>query len=62
MTVSEVADLLRYHENWVYRRAAAGLLPSYKIDGGRRFRRDEIEAWLATHYAGPCQVGPARTA
>ncbi len=47
MTVRELALFLRRHENWVYSRSVAGALPSYKIDGARRFRRDEIERWLA---------------
>ena len=47
MTAREVADFLGLHENWVYDRAVAGDLPSYKIGGTRRFRQAEIEDWLA---------------
>lgn len=46
MTARQVAELLGVHENWVYDRAASGVLPSYKLGGARRFRREEIEAWL----------------
>lgn len=47
MTAREVADFLGLHENWVYDQAASGRLPSYKIGGTRRFRREELEEWLA---------------
>jgi excisionase family DNA binding protein len=47
MTARQVAEFLGLHENWVYDRAVSGDLPSYKLGGTRRFRRDELEAWLA---------------
>jgi excisionase family DNA binding protein len=49
MTARQVAELLGVHENWVYDQAAAGLLPSYKIGGTRRFLGDELRAWIANH-------------
>ncbi|RDI74888.1 excise: excisionase-type transcriptional regulator [Gaiella occulta] len=49
LTVRQVAELLRVHENWVYDQAAAGKLPSYKIGGTRRFRPDEVDGWIAQH-------------
>ena len=36
----------------MYDQAAAGDLPSYKFGGTRRFRRDDIDAWLAAHREG----------
>ena len=52
MNARQVARLLGLHENWVYDQAAAGNLPSYKFGGTRRFRRDDIDAWLAAHREG----------
>ena len=52
MNARQVAQLLGLHENWVYDQAAAGNLPSYKFGGTRRFRRDDIDAWLAAHREG----------
>jgi excisionase family DNA binding protein len=49
MTARQVAELLGVHENWVYDQAAAGVLPSYKIGGTRRFIREEVLAWIAEH-------------
>ena len=42
----DVARMLRHHPNWVYARASAGDLPSYRLGGTRRFARDEVIAWL----------------
>lgn len=53
MTAHQVAELLGVHENWVYDRAASGGLPSYKLGGARRFRREEIEAWLTAQRGAP---------
>lgn len=53
MTARDVADFLGVHENWVYDHAAAGDLPSYKIGGFRRFRKGELEAWLAGQRQTP---------
>lgn len=53
MTAREIADFLGVHENWVYDHAAAGHLPSYKIGGFRRFRKEELEAWLAAQRQEP---------
>jgi excisionase family DNA binding protein len=46
LTARQVAEYLGLRENWVYDRAIAGDLPSYKLGGSRRFRSSEIEAWL----------------
>jgi excisionase family DNA binding protein len=47
MTVKEVAKYLRMHEASVYRMCKKGLLPAYKIGKSWRFRKEEIEKWLA---------------
>jgi excisionase family DNA binding protein len=64
MTARQVAELLGVHENWVYDRAASGGLPSYKLGGARRFRQEEIEAWLRAQrqadQAPSRPAGPSR--
>jgi excisionase family DNA binding protein len=49
MSARQVAELLAVHENWVYDQAVGGDLPSYKLGGTRRFRRDEIDSWIEEH-------------
>ncbi|MGH3040702.1 MAG: helix-turn-helix domain-containing protein [Gaiellaceae bacterium] len=64
MTARQVAELLGVHENWVYDQAAAGVLPSYKIGGTRRFDRGEVRHWIAEHRQlgreQPAQRAPHR--
>ena len=42
----QVAEMLNVPVSWIYSAAERGDLPSLKIGKYRRFRRDEIEAWL----------------
>jgi excisionase family DNA binding protein len=56
MSARQVAELLGVHENWVYDQAVGGDLPSYKLGGTRRFRRDEIDGWIEEHRE-PGRVG-----
>ena len=48
--VDDLANVLGVSTDWVYEKAAAGDLPSYKFGGHRRFRVSEIESW-ASHCA-----------
>ncbi len=49
LTVREVGQLLHIHNNTVRRWADQGILKSYRITnrGDRRFRREDIERFLA---------------
>ena len=63
MTARQVAELLGVHENWVYDQAAAGVLPSYKIGGTRRFDPDEVRRFIAEHRQPSARAAePTRTA
>ena len=42
----QVAEILNVPLSWVYTAAECGELPSLKVGKYRRFRRDEIGAWL----------------
>jgi excisionase family DNA binding protein len=46
LTAKQVAERLGVSESWVLDRAARGDLPSYKLGHLRRFREDEVKAWL----------------
>lgn len=46
MTVDEVAKYLRMHEMTIYRMAAEGRLPAYKVGNRWRFKKDRIDEWL----------------
>lgn len=48
-TAEDVAAFLGIHVQTVYTKARAGVLPSLKVGGARRFRRSDIEAWLEKH-------------
>jgi excisionase family DNA binding protein len=58
MTADEVAEVLGMSRDWVYDRALAGDLPSYKLPGGkRRFLYSELlEAVRRFRYGPPDNV------
>jgi excisionase family DNA binding protein len=52
LTVDELAGILRCQPEKVYRLAARGELPSYKVEGRRLFDQAEIVRWLETQRHG----------
>ena len=46
LTVDELAAVLRCQPEKVYRLAARGELPSYKVEGRRLFNEAEVVHWL----------------
>ena len=46
LTADELAAILRCQPEKVYRLAAHGELPSYKVQGRRLFDQDELARWL----------------
>jgi excisionase family DNA binding protein len=59
LTVDEIAAILRCQPEKVYRLAARGELPSYKIEGRRLFEKVEFLYWLETHHVGaPSEAFP----
>jgi len=48
LTVHEVAEWLKVNPETVKRLARRGALPSYVIGRRRRFRRDDVETYLAS--------------
>ncbi len=50
--VDDLATVLSVSTDWVYEKAAAGDLPSYKFGGHRRFRVSEVEDWAGQRASG----------
>jgi excisionase family DNA binding protein len=48
ITVKEVADYLKLKEQTVYLLARQNKIPSLKVGGSLRFKRSQIDAWLAS--------------
>ena len=47
MTVQEVAEYLRVNQRTVYRLAVGRKLPSFKVGTTWRFKRADIDGWIA---------------
>lgn len=47
LTIDEVAAFLRAGKRTVYRLAASGKLPAFKLGGTWRFRRSDLDKWIA---------------
>ena len=52
LTADELAEVLRCQPEKVYRLAARGELPSYKVEGRRLFDKTEIVRWLNARHDG----------
>jgi excisionase family DNA binding protein len=48
LTIDEVATYLKAGKRTVYRLAASGKLPAFKLGGTWRFRRDDLDQWIAS--------------
>lgn len=48
LTIDEVAAYLKASKRTVYRLAAGGQIPAFKLGGTWRFRRGELDQWIAT--------------
>lgn len=47
LTLDEVAAYLKAGKRTVYRLAAEGKIPAFKLGGTWRFRRAELDRWIA---------------
>lgn len=48
LTIDEVATYLKAGKRTVYRLAANGQIPAFKLGGTWRFRRGELDQWIAS--------------
>ena len=53
LTVGEVAQLLKVAEKTVYTMAQGAELPGFKVRGQWRFRRRDIDEWIAEQVRRP---------
>lgn len=47
LTLDEVAAYLKAGKRTIYRLAAEGKLPAFKLGGTWRFRRSDLDEWIA---------------
>jgi excisionase family DNA binding protein len=58
LTVVDVAQLLKVADKTVYTMAQNAELPCFKVRGQWRFRREDIDAWIAAQVAGKQPARP----
>ena len=51
MTIRELAIYLKMAEKTLYRLAAEGSVPGFKVGGAWRFRKSEIDRWIKKQEA-----------
>ena len=57
LTIDEVASYLKAGKRTVYRLAASGQLPAFKLGGTWRFRRGELDRWIASRIGEAADEG-----
>lgn len=58
LTLDEVAAYLKAGKRTVYRLAADGKLPGFKLGGTWRFRRSDLEKWIAANLNNKTSEAP----
>jgi len=56
LTLEEVVAYLKAGRRTVYRFAASGQIPAFKLGGSWRFRRTELDQWIASRIGSQGQV------
>lgn len=57
LTLEEVAAFLKAGKRTVYRLAQEGKIPAFKLGGSWRFRRAELDRWIAASIENPQRQG-----
>ena len=52
LTAAEVAELLSMSKRWVEEHARAGEIPHLELGRFVRFRREDVDAWIAEQVRG----------
>ena len=60
LTIEDVARYLKAGKRTVYRLAAGGNIPAFKLGGTWRFRRGDLDRWIANRIRRSDEVKPAR--
>jgi excisionase family DNA binding protein len=55
LTVKEVSELLKIHEDTVYKMVREGRIPAFRIGSDWRFQKDQIVHWIAEQTIGAAQ-------
>ena len=53
ITIKEVAAYLKLKEKTVYKLAAEGVIPAFKVGGSWRFSQTDIESWVEDQKKKP---------
>jgi len=59
MTLRDAAEYLNCHPSTLYRMVNHGDIPGFRLGGGWRFRRSDLEKWIASLTAKPVESKPA---
>ena len=50
LTIKDVADYLKVNDRTIYRLAASGELPGFKVGNSWRFKQSELEQYIASQH------------
>jgi excisionase family DNA binding protein len=50
LTIKDVAEYLKVNERTIYRLAASGELPGFKIGNSWRFKQSELEQYITSQH------------
>ncbi len=50
LTIKDVADYLKVNERTIYRLAASGQLPGFKVGNSWRFKQSELEQYIVAQH------------
>ena len=57
VTLREAAQYLNCHASTLYRMVNEGDIPGFRLGGSWRFRRSELDEWIASQTVRPVQEG-----
>jgi len=60
LTIKEVADYLQVNERTMYRLANKGEVPAFKVANAWRFRKCDIDEWIAQQTQTPRKKDAAK--
>jgi excisionase family DNA binding protein len=60
LTLDEVAAYLKAGKRTIYRLAASGEIPAFKLGGTWRFSRSDIERWIKEQSMGRVEHAPSK--
>lgn len=50
LTIKDVSEYLKVNERTIYRLAASGELPGFKVGNSWRFKQSELEQYIASRH------------